>query len=151
MVEHSSFFLLGGLFIFFELLFGLPTELDLLFVGTSLVMGGISQFIFSNFLLEVLAFIISYGMYLLFIRRFLKKKIYIFLQHIGIDAVVGKGGVVTHKLTTNQKGTALVDGELWIAVADKAINEGDKIIVEELRKNVIVVSLERDEGIDKYS
>lgn len=136
---------LGIALIFFELLFGSIVGLDIVFLGVSFVLGGLSGF-FSDSALSMVAISISfYIVYLLFLRQHMRRRIMVLLQRSGmIDTIIGKEVTIVDLDKKNKKARVLLDGELWEGVYKKPLNAGKSVFVVAFKENTL--ELEEDTG-----
>lgn len=129
MFERAWLIILGIVLIFFELLFGAIAGFDIVFLGLALVIGGVVHYFTLDWQSGVVTAISVIVVYLVFIRRIIRKKLLILTQKIGIDSLLGKKGVVVQTITAKKPGKVIVDGEIWRATAKTTLREDTEVLI----------------------
>lgn len=127
-----------------ELFMGIDTGLDMVFVGSSLVVGGLVTWPFHSWVLSVILVAVICIAYIAIGRRYVHRWTAVKKQKTNIDAIIGKKGVVLRSIEQNAKGLVKVGYEQWHAVADEAIYEGEAIKVIEV--SGVTLKVTRIEG-----
>ncbi len=131
---------LGVVLMFFDLLMGAITGLDLFVLGFSLLGAGIVQLVTGDWqygLLSAVGIMIAYWF---FFRAQVKQPALVLLQRIGIDVLVGKTGLVVTRISPRSAGKVLIEGMVWQGVSQSIVSEGRYIEVYKLRNGVLEVS-----------
>jgi inner membrane protein len=139
MIEKTWLIVIGLVLFIFELLFGAITGLDLAMLGLSLMAGGLVYFFFLNWFQSLTIALVLIIIYFVYFRQSWRKKMLIWCQIIGIDAIVGKTGVVVKPVSGHKAGSVLIDGEIWVAKAKKNIPEKQKIMVLKYQKEQLLI------------
>jgi len=124
----------GVVCVIVELLLGAVTGFDLALLGGSMAVGGAVGLAFGStkvglFSAGALAFI-----YLAFFRRWLRTRLTVADHPSNVDAIVGRTGVVTVRISPHEAGHVKVGDEIWRAeLADHsgaAREPGTQVTVE---------------------
>ncbi len=119
----------GLVLVLMELLLGIETGLDMVFIGSAFILGGLITVAFGSW---VWTAIISGGICIIYVfigRRYIHQRIAVQGEKTNIDTIVGKSGVVRQDIGLNKIGMVKVGMEEWRAKADDEIKEGEEIIV----------------------
>ncbi len=135
---------LGLLFILLELAIGVESGLDLVFIGSAFVLGGLVTWPFESWILTVIVTSIICVVYFFGIRAYVRRRMAVKTQKTNVDAIIGRQGTVLKSIARNADGRVKIDTERWKARADEDINEGDEIIVTGINRNTLIV--EKTEG-----
>lgn len=119
----------GLLFILLELLLGIDTGLDMVFIGTALLIGGLISWPFKLWGVTVSITVIICIAYVFIGRRYVHKWTAVRLEKTNIDAVIGSTGIVLTDIKERNVGRVKVGNENWRAKAEEDIAEGNEIIV----------------------
>jgi membrane protein implicated in regulation of membrane protease activity len=129
-----------GLFlVLLELLLGVVTGLDLVFVGSAFILGGLITWPFSSWVITLIVTSIICIAYVALGRRYIHKRIAVGKTVSNIDAIIGKSGIVLKSITRNIDGRVKVGNEQWRARAEEDIKEGDEIVVTGVRGVTLIV------------
>jgi membrane protein implicated in regulation of membrane protease activity len=124
----------GILCVIVEVGLGALTGFDLALIGGSLAIGGAIGLAIGSGKIGLLAAGILALVYLAIFRRWLRSKLTGKEQPTNVDAVVGKTGVVTQRITAREPGMIRVAGEIWraalVATEDAAREPGATVTVE---------------------
>ena len=126
---------IGGIIcVIVELALGAVTGFDMALIGGSMVVGGGIGLLTGSAKIGLLA---SGGLalvYLAVFRSWLKAKLTVHDQPTNVDAVVGKTGVVTKRIASQEPGMVKLGSELWraeLAGSDgTALEKGTTVKVE---------------------
>ena len=135
------FFIAAGLLlVLLELLVGVEAGLDLVIMGSALIIGGVATAIFSSWILTVG---VSSGICLLYVvggRRYVRDRVGGDSDSkTNIDVIIGKSGVVLKTITNTEAGLVKVGGENWRANADETIAEGEEVVVMDFKGVTLTV------------
>ncbi|HOP06298.1 MAG TPA: NfeD family protein [candidate division Zixibacteria bacterium] len=106
-----------------------PTLVFACIAAGALVAGIFSYFAPEEYYWQVGIFITASAILLPMTRTLAKKITRESPQKSNIDALIGKVALVTKAIDPDLGGQVKVEGEVWIAVADEAIAEGEKVTV----------------------
>ena len=123
----NLFILAGLLMVLAELFVGIDTGLDLMILGSILVISGFVGLGFSTPFASTIVAIILVFIYFLFGRQFVKSKIILATNHTNIDKLVGKKAKACKAIASGEVGQIDLDGELWRAKSDESITVGEKV------------------------
>jgi membrane protein implicated in regulation of membrane protease activity len=133
-------FVIAGLLFIAEML---TVTFYLLWLGIGAVVGGlIALFIPNSLLLQVvIASIVS--LILTILTKRISKN---FREAKGytdtVDQLVGKKGIMVQTITNEANGIVKIDGDMWTAVSDEPILDGESVIVVKRRSTVVHVKRE---------
>lgn len=119
----------GLVFILLELLLGIDTGLDLVFVGTAFLIGGLISWPFKLWGVTVIVTVIICIAYVFIGRRYVQKWTAVKLEKTNVDAFIGSTGIVLTDIKPHNVGRVKVRNETWRAKAEEDIAEGNEIIV----------------------
>ncbi len=106
---------LGLVLIILELLLGVDTGLDLVFIGTAFGLGGLITFAFHSWAWTLIASGVICVLYVIIGRRHIHKRTAVKLSRTNFDAVIGRSGAVKKDIGPGQDGLVKVDNEEWRA------------------------------------
>ena len=98
-----------------ELALGALTGFDLALVGASLAMGGAIGLLAQSWHVGLISAGLFSVLYFGLFRRWLKAKLFLTNQPSNVDAVLGKTGVVTKRISQRDCGIVKVGSEEWRA------------------------------------
>jgi len=119
----------GLVLIILELLIGIDTGLDLVFIGTAFGLGGVVTFwLHSAAWTAVIAGIICV-IYVIIGRRYIHRKTAVPLSKTNIDTIIGRTGFVQQEIRPEKDGLVKVGNEQWRARSAETLQTGEEIIV----------------------
>ncbi len=136
----------GLLFILLELLVGIDTGLDLVFIGTAFIIGGLITWPFKLWVVTLIVTAVICVLYVFLGRKYVHKWTAVRLEKTNIDAVIGSSGIVLQDIKRHDVGRVKVGNERWRAKSEEDISEGDEIIVTGVTGATLTV--EKYEGGD---
>lgn len=119
----------GLVLIIMELLLGIDTGLDLVFIGSAFVIGGLVTMFAQSWVWTAITGGVICLIYFGIGRRYINKHTAANLVKTNIDTIIGKIGFVRQEIAPGKDGLVKVGHEEWRARADTIIKEGDKITV----------------------
>lgn len=122
--------IIGILAIVTEVLLGVATGFDLFLVGVIFILAGIVGTLLNSFSIALGIVAVFSLLYVFIARSFIKSKLTIQTKTTNVEALIGKKGVVIKKITKTIPGQVKIEGEIWRADADHALDEGAEITVE---------------------
>ena len=123
-------FIAAGLFlVILELILGIDTGLDLVFIGSAFVLGGLITFALRSWVWTAIISGIICLLYVFIGRRYIHRRIAIKTAKTNIDTIIGKTGAVRQDITPDKDGLVKVGYEEWRARSDDMIKEGEEITV----------------------
>ncbi len=120
---------IGLALIVLELLVGIDTGLDLVFIGTAFVLGGVITLSLQSWAWTAVACGIICVLYVFLGRRYIHKKTYVKETRTNIDTIIGKTGVVEEDIEPEKGGTVRVGYERWRARSGETLKAGEEITV----------------------
>ena len=137
----------GLVLIILELLVGVDTGLDLVFIGTAFGLGGLITLGLQSWVWTAITAGIICILYVIIGRRYIHRRTAVPLSKTNIDTIVGKTGIVEESIERSKDGLVKVDHEKWRARADEPIDAGEEITVVSISGVTLVVKkLERGES-----
>ena len=129
-----------GLFlVLLELIIGVATELDLVFIGSACILGGLVTWPFHSWALTVIVTSVICVAYIAIGRRYVHRWTLVKTEKTNIDTIIGKKGIVTQSIARNADGRVRVGNEQWRARAEEDINEGEEIVVTGVSGATLIV------------
>ena len=119
----------GLVLIILELLLGIDTGLDLVFIGTALGLGGLITLAFHSWVWTAITAGIICVIYVILGRRYIHKKTAVAMSKTNIDTIIGKTGIVEQDIVREKDGLVKVGNEKWRARSEDTINAGEEITV----------------------
>ncbi len=140
------FVIVGLLFVLLELIVGVETGFDLVFVGSAFILGGLVTWPFHSWLLTIIVTSLICVAYVALGRRYVHRWTMVSKAKTNIDAIIGRQGIVLRSIAKNVDGLVKVGNEQWRARAEGDIKEGDEIIV--IRVSGVTLIVEKIKGGD---
>jgi len=138
------FVIIGLLLILLELVVG--GELDLVFVGSAFLLGGLVAWLTHSWLWALIVTIIICITYVAIGRRYVHRWTAVKKAKTNIDAIIGRTGIVMQGIAKNFDGRVRVGNERWKARSEEDINKGDEIVVTGVSGATLIV--EKTKGGD---
>ena len=129
----------GLLLIIIELLIGVYTGLDLVFIGTAFCLGGAITFAFHSFAWTAIVSGLICILYIFLGRRYIHYRTAIAPTITNIDTIIGKAGVVKTEIKPPADGLVKVGNEEWRARADELLKTGENITVTGIKGVTLTV------------
>ena len=123
------FVIVGLLFVLLELIVGVETGLDLVFIGSAFILGGLVTWPFHSWLLTIIVTSLICVAYVALGRRYVHRWTMVSKAKTNIDAIIGRQGIVLRNIAKNTDGLVKVGNEQWRARAEEGIKEGEEIVV----------------------
>ncbi len=138
------FVIVGLLLVLLELIVGVETGLDLVFIGSAFILGGLATLPFHSWLLTLIVTIIICVAYVVLGRRYVHRWAVVSRTKTNIDAIIGRRGIVLRSIARNVDGLVKVGNERWRARAEEDIKEGEEIVVNSVSGVTLIV--EKNKG-----
>ena len=138
------FVIVGLLLVLLELIVGVETGFDLVFIGSAFILGGLVAWPFHSWVLSLIATSIICIAYVAIGRRYVHRWTAVSKAKTNIDAIIGREGIVLKSIAKNFDGRVKVGNERWRARAEEDIKEGDEIIVTSVSGSTLIV--EKNKG-----
>ncbi len=107
-------FVIAGLFfVLLELIVGVETGLDLVFIGSAFIIGGLVTWPFKSWVLTVIVTSIICVAYVALGRRYVHRWTMVSKAKTNIDAIIGRQGIVVKSIAKNVNGLVKVGYEQW--------------------------------------
>jgi membrane protein implicated in regulation of membrane protease activity len=120
---------IGLVMILLELIVGVETGLDLVFLGSAFIIGGLATLPFHSWLLTLILTLVICLVYVALGRRYIHRWTATRKEKTNIDTIVGKKGVVLQSIAPNDHGRVKVGNEEWRARAEERIDKDEEIVV----------------------
>ncbi len=133
------FVIVGLLFVLLELIVGVETGLDLVFIGSAFILGGLVTWPFHSWLLTIIVTSLICVAYVALGRRYVHKWTMVSKAKTNIDAIIGRQGIVLRNIAKNTDGLVKVGNEQWRARAEDDIKKGDEIVVTSVSGVTLIV------------
>lgn len=139
------FFIGAGLvLIILELFMGIDTGLDLVFIGTAFVIGGLITLAIHSWVWTAIVSGIICILYIFLGRRYIHNRTAIKAQKTNIDTISGKTGIVEQDIEPDKEGMVKIGYEQWRARSDENIKAGEEIIVTGI--SGVTLNVKKSEG-----
>jgi membrane protein implicated in regulation of membrane protease activity len=115
--------------IILELFLGIDTGLDLVFIGTAFVLGGLITLALKSWVWTAIVAGVICVLYVVIGRRYIHRRTAVNAAKTNIDTIVGKTGVVEKTIEADKEGMVKVGYEQWRARSDETIETGEAITV----------------------
>jgi membrane protein implicated in regulation of membrane protease activity len=115
--------------IILELFIGIDTGLDLVFIGTAFVLGGLITLAMNSWVWTAIVAGVICVIYVVIGRRYIHRRVAVKAEKTNIDTIVGKTGTVEKTIEADKEGLVKVGYEQWRARAEESIKEGEEITV----------------------
>lgn len=133
------FVVIGLLLMLAELVLGIQTGLDLLLIGSILVISGfVGIFTGSEAVMLILAIALSI-LYIAVGRKKIRQRITTVTNKTNIDKLVGNTGLVMRAISPDTPGMVRVNDEDWRASAEEVLYERDPVIIEGIEGVTLIV------------
>ncbi len=120
---------IGLLMILLELIVGVATGLDLVFLGSAFIIGGLVTWPFHSWVLTLIITLVICIAYLALGRRYVHRWTATQKEKTNIDVIIGRNGIVLQSLIPGNSGLVKVGNEEWRARAEDIIEKGEEIVV----------------------
>jgi len=138
------FISLGLLLIILELILGVDTGLDMAFVGSAFVLGGLITWPFYNWIATLALGCVFCIAYLAIGRHYVHRWRQGKKSATNIDTIIGKTGVVTKEIAGTRDGRVRVGNEDWKGRSADNIKEGEEIVVTGV--SGVTLTVEKSKG-----
>ena len=138
------FVIVGLLLVLLELIVGVETSLDLVFIGSAFILGGLATWPFYSWLLTLIVTSVICIAYVALGRRYVHRWTLVRKAKTNIDAIIGRRGIVLRSIARNVDGLVKVGNERWRARAEEDIKEGEEIVVNSV--NGVTLIVEKNKG-----
>lgn len=119
----------GMVFIILELLLGVNTGLDLVFIGTAFVLGGLITFAFKSWAWTAIVSGVICLAYVFLGRRYIHHRMAVKGEKTNINTITGKTGIVEQDIEPEKDGMVKVGYEQWRARSGESLKAGEEITV----------------------
>ena len=133
------FVTVGLLLVLVELIIGVETGLDLVFIGSAFILGGLVTWPFGSWILTVIVTGAICVAYVALGRRYVHKWTVVKKAKTNIDAIIGRQGIMLRNIAKNVDGRVKVGNEQWRARAEEDIKQGDEVVVTSVSGATLVV------------
>jgi len=133
------FVIAGLLLVLLELIVGVETGLDLVFIGSAFILGGLVTLPFNSWLITLIVTSVICIAYVALGRRYVHRWTLVKKAKTNIDAIIGREGIVLKNIAKNFDGRVRVGNERWRARAEEDIKEGDEIVVTSVSGATLIV------------
>ncbi len=138
-------FIVAGLaLVLLELIVGVETGFDLVFIGSAFIVGGLVTWPAHSWLLTIIVTSLICIAYVVLGRRYVHRWTAVSKAKTNIDAIIGRRGIVLKSIARNVDGRVKVGNERWRARAEEDIKEGDEIVVTSVSGSTLIV--EKNKG-----
>jgi membrane protein implicated in regulation of membrane protease activity len=122
-----------------ELLVGVDTGLDLVFIGSAFLVGGFAGWLADSWEVVVLGTGVICVAYIAVGRRYVHRWTAVAKERTNVDAVIGLKGTVLKAIAANGDGIVRVGNEEWRARSAEDVSAGAEITVTSIRGVTLTV------------
>ena len=140
---------IGLVMILLELLMGLFTGFDLVFLGSAFIIGGLISWPFHSWMLALVLTMIICLAYIAVGRKYVHRWSAAKKEITNVDGIVGLKGIVLRDISLSNAGLVKVRNEEWRARAETAIEQGAVIKVTGI--SGVTLSVEKCKGGDSWN
>lgn len=133
------FIVVGLVLVLMELIIGIETGLDLVFIGTAFILGGLITLSMGSWVWTAITTGIIGVLYIVVGRRYVHNRIAATAEKTNIDTIIGKKGVIQKAIMANNYGLVKIGAEQWRAGSDEEIGEGEEIVVDSVKGATLYV------------
>jgi membrane protein implicated in regulation of membrane protease activity len=133
------FVIVGLVFVLLELIVGVETGLDLVFIGSAFILGGLATWPFHSWPVTLITISVICVAYVALGRRYVHGRMMVRKAKTNIDAIIGREGIVERSIARNVDGLVKVGNERWRARAEEEIEKGDRIVVTDVSGATLIV------------
>jgi len=134
------FVIAGLILVLLELIVGVETGLDLVFIGSAFIIGGLATWPFQSWWLTLFVTIAICIAYVVLGRRYVHRWTAVKRVKTNIDTIIGQQGIVLKSISRNVDGLVKIGNEQWRARADQDIKQGEEIIVNSISGVTLIVN-----------
>lgn len=134
----------GLVLILMELLLGIDTGLDMVFIGSAFILGGLITTALKSWVWTAVISGVICVAYVFIGRRYFHNRVAVKTEKTNIDTIVGKKGFVQQDITQEKYGIVKIGMEEWRAKADEDIKKGEQITVTDV--SGVTLNVKRIEG-----
>ncbi len=133
------FVIIGLAFIILELLVGVDTGYDLVFLGSALIIGGLITWPFYSWIITLIVTAAICAVYVVLGRKYINRWRLTKEEKTNIDTIINKKGIVLRNISKNSFGLVKIDNEKWRARASEDIKPGEEVVVTGIKGVTITV------------
>ncbi len=137
---------IGLILVMAELIIGVDTGLDLVFIGSSFIIGGLISWPFHSWAITVIVVGIICIVYVAIGRKYVHKWTATREEKTNVDTIIGRKGIVLQNLTPGFNGLVKVGNEEWRARSEGSIEKGEMVVVTAVSGVTLVV--EKFKGVN---
>jgi membrane protein implicated in regulation of membrane protease activity len=135
----AVFVVIGLFMVLLELIIGVQTGFDLVFLGSAFILGGLLTWPLHSWILTLIVTSAICLAYVVLGRRYVHRLTAVRKSNTNIDTIVGRKGIVLQRITRNVDGRVKVGNEDWKAKAAEDIEKGDEIVVSGVSGVTLIV------------
>ena len=129
----------GLVLIMLELLLGVETGLDMVFIGSAFVLGGLITISLNSWVWTAVISGVICVIYVFIGRRYIHRRVAVKGEKTNIDTIVGQRGFVQQDISQQNYGIVKIGMEEWRAKADEDIKKGEEITVIDVSGVTLIV------------
>ena len=138
------FIAVGLVMILLELIIGIETGLDLVFIGSAFVLGGLITLAMNSWVWTAIVTGVICVIYVAAGRRYVHKRMAVAKEKTNIDTIIGRTGIVQKDIGRGSIGLVKIGYEEWRARAKEDIKEGEEITVTGI--SGVTLTVKKTEG-----
>jgi membrane protein implicated in regulation of membrane protease activity len=136
---YLIFLAIGLALILLELIVGIETGLDMVFIGSAFVLGGLITITMNAWVWTAVTTGIICVLYLVLGRRYVHRRMAVAKEKTNIDTIIGRTGMVQKDIGRSNDGLVKIGYEEWRARAEEDIKEGEEIVVAGISGATLIV------------
>jgi membrane protein implicated in regulation of membrane protease activity len=135
---------IGLIMILVELFLGIDTGLDMVFIGSAFIIGGLVTWPTHSWIAALIVTLVICILYLALGRRFVHRWTATRKERTNVDSIIDRKGIALVDISPGAHGRVKVGNEEWRAIAEQTIEKDEVIIVKSV--NGVTLSVEKYEG-----
>lgn len=124
------FIVIGLLLILLELVVGIETGLDMVLIGSVLLIAGFTGLLLGSIPIMLALAIGLSVLYIAVGRRQIRHRMSVTTSRTNVDRLIGATATVVRSIAPEKAGMVRMDDETWRATADEILYESDVVTVE---------------------
>jgi inner membrane protein len=129
----------GLLLIILELFMGIDTGLDMVFIGSAFVIGGLITLVMKSWVWTAVVSGVICVLYVVIGRRYIHHRITLKGEKSNIDTIIGKTGTVEQDIPPDKEGMVKVGYEHWRARSAEKLDKGREVTVMDVSGVTLIV------------
>ena len=136
---------IGLLLVLVELLLGVDTGLDLVFMGSAFILGGLITWVFHSWVVTLAVTLVICILYIVLGRGYIHRRTAVKKTATNIDAIIGRNALVLKTLASPKEAMVRVGNEEWRARATEELEAGEEVVVTGIQGVTLIIEKNKEE------